>query len=113
MSNAPCFYVTVEAPAGASEESREALGQVLSRVAGKFSFAGMKDWSVDLGKGIRVLAVEREFHDLSWHRGRTPYEVFFYKQADAKIYAELIRRSIAGLKVSKPKRQAQKDWMKL
>jgi ribosomal protein L11 methyltransferase len=94
-------------------ESREALTQILIRVASRFSFQGLEDWSVDLPDSIKILGAEREFHDLT-KSGPMNREirVYFRLKSDAASFARLVKSSFEDLKVFPPKLLAPKDWMR-
>lgn len=108
------YIVKVDPPAGITPGQRDVLAQILVRFAERFSFAGMRDWEVELGSRSRVLGTEAEFLDLSGNRNLLQgLEVYFRKRADAARFVSLIRAGIEGLKVGAPRKQAAKDWLKL
>lgn len=111
--NKKSYFVRLGIPPGTKRETREALSQILTGVASRFSFQGLEDWSVDLPDTTKILGAEREFHDLT-RSGPMNREmrVYFATKADSSSYAKLIRASFEDLKVFPPKLLAPKDWMK-
>lgn len=107
------FYVRVKLPAGIALETREALSEIITRVASRFSFQGLEDWAVTLGAGEKVLGAEREFHDLRG-KGTVTEEVrvYFAKKPDGVVFGRLLTSAIEDLKVSAPRALGKKDWMK-
>lgn len=107
------FFVKIILPEGLGAESREAFSALVPRLAGCFSFQGLSDWSVEMGRRSRVLGVEAEFHDLRAH-GRVSREmrVYFASKADGAAFRALLSSVVEDVKVSAPLRQADKDWMK-
>ncbi len=107
------FYVKIILPEGVGAEAREAFSALVPRLAARFSFQGLSDWAVDLGDRSRVLGVESEFHDLTKH-GKLGQEMraYFASKADGARFASSLRSVVSDIKVSPPRRQAQKDWMK-
>lgn len=106
-------FVTIDLPKNLSGEAREAFSSLVPRLAGRFSFLGMEDWSVDV-KNSRVLGVESEFHDLT-KAGKVSLQmhVYFESREGAKGFARTLESVVADVKISPPKKQAPKDWMKL
>lgn len=106
------FFVKITLPEGLGAESREAFSALVPRLAARFSFQGLSDWSVDVQRS-RVLGVESEFHDLRGH-GRVSREmrVYFASKADGAAFRALLSSVVGDVKVSAPLRQADKDWMK-
>ena len=113
MKPASSFYVKVELPSGAALETREALAVVLTRVASRFSFQGLEDYTVELSSGEKVLGAEREFHDLRG-RGKMNDEmrVYFGKKTDGTIFGKLVKSAFEDLKIAAPRALGKKDWMK-
>lgn len=113
MKPATSFYVSIRLPEGTALETREALSEVLLRVASRFSFQGLEDWAVELTAGEKVLGAEREFHDL---RGKgkisEDIRVYFAKKPDGASFKKLVSSAFAELKISAPRALGKKDWMK-
>lgn len=113
MKSKSSFYVRVKLPAGTGLETREALSEIITRVASRFSFQGLEDYAITLGAGEKVLGAEREFHDL---RGRgtvsDEMRVYFGKKADGASFGKLLSSAIGDLKVGAPRELGKKDWMK-
>lgn len=107
------FTVRVDLPADLPLAQREVFSELALRVASRFSFLGMEDWSVDLDAGVKVLGVEREFHDLT-ARGRvSPFvQLYFGRRADAAAFARLLAAHVEGVSVGPVRAQAKRDWMK-
>ena len=107
------YFVRLGLPEGLARNTREALSQVLVKLASRFSFQGLEDWSIDLDQGEKVLGAEREFHDL-WGRGRTSNEirVYFSRKADGGRFGKIVGSFFEDLKVHPPLELARKDWMK-
>ncbi|RZA07098.1 MAG: hypothetical protein EOP11_08630 [Proteobacteria bacterium] len=107
------FYVKIKLPPATSAETREALSEIITRVASRFSFQGLEDWAITLGAHEKVLGAEREFHDL---RGKgtlsEDMRVYFAKKADGVIFAKLLSSAIGDLKISAPRALGKTDWMK-
>jgi ribosomal protein L11 methyltransferase len=110
MRDAYLVRISVE---GLENDQREILSALIVRLASRFSFRGLEDWTIDLASSTKILGVEREFHDLRG-KGRTSDElvVYFGKGADAKLFGDILRKSFADLPVSAPRKQARRDWMK-
>jgi ribosomal protein L11 methyltransferase len=105
-------YVRLELPAETPVAAREALADVVLRLAARFSFQGLEDWAVDLPRST-VLGAEREFHDLRMAREPHPeMRVYFARKTDAGLFARALRAGFADLKVSNPRTLGQRDWMK-
>jgi ribosomal protein L11 methyltransferase len=106
------FYVVLSLPSGLAPEARDSLSELVTRLASRFSFQGLEDWTVDVKKS-RVLGAESEFHDLT-RAGRRSREmrVYFAKRPDAALFARILRQAFADLRVGAPRRVGQKDWMK-
>ncbi len=107
------FFVRLVLPLETGPEVREALSQILVKVASRFSFQGLEDWSVDVGDGTKVLGAEREFHDLR-AQGQMNRELraYFARKADGFLFSRLVRASFEDLRVFPPRALAAKDWMK-
>lgn len=107
------YYVRLGLPAGLPREARDRFSDLVVRVAGRFSFQGLEDWSVE-APGARVLGTESEFHDLT-RSGPLSREMraYFASVADARGFARLLRSVVGDVRVSPPRRQAPRDWMKL
>jgi ribosomal protein L11 methyltransferase len=107
------FYVTLKLPKSMTAEAREPLSQLVTRLASRFSFQGLEDWSVDV-KNSRILGAESEFRDLT-RAGRLHPEmrVYFTKKYDAFLFARILGNAFADLKIVRPKKLASKDWMKV
>ena len=107
------FLVTIQMPEGLAADAREAFSALVPRLAARFSFEGLEDWSVDLGKGEKVLGVESEFHDLRG-RGKMSREmrVYFGARAHAAGFRKLLASVVHDVKASAPRRLAARDWMK-
>jgi ribosomal protein L11 methyltransferase len=107
------YFVRLRLPKGMGAETREALSDILVRVASRFSFQGLEDWSVDLRAGEKVLGAEREFHDLRG-KGKESAEirVYFARKTDGADFGRLVRASFAELKVASPEKLAPRDWMR-
>jgi ribosomal protein L11 methyltransferase len=107
------YYVRVKLPAGTGLDTREALSEIMTRVASRFSFQGLEDWAITLGAGEKVLGAEREFHDL---RGKgtvsDEMRVYFGKKADGTTFGKLLSSVIPELKIGAPRELGKKDWMK-
>lgn len=107
------YFVRLKLPKGTGTETREALSEILVRVASRFSFQGIEDWSVELGANEKVLGAEREFHDLRGRGQMSPeMRVYFALKADGAQFAKLVGTSFADLKVAPPAKLAPRDWMK-
>ncbi|MGE3262388.1 MAG: 50S ribosomal protein L11 methyltransferase [Bacteriovoracia bacterium] len=106
------FFVRISVK-GLGHAPREALSTLVIRLAARFSFRGLEDWTVDLASSTKILGAEREFHDLQG-RGKTSDQlvVYFGTKADALSFGNILRNAFADLSVSKPMRQAKRDWMK-
>jgi ribosomal protein L11 methyltransferase len=106
------FFVAIRLPEGMSAEAREPLSQILTRVASRFSFQGLEDWTVDV-KNSRVLGAEAEFRDLT-RAGKLSDEmrVYFGRERDARLFAAILRASFQDLRIGNPRRLAPRDWMK-
>lgn len=113
MAKPSSYFVRMKLPE-ISGTQRELFSQLLVRLASNFSFLGLEDWSVDLPSHVKVLGIEREFHDLT-KKGKQNAEAcaYFAKRSDAKAYGQLLAKAFADLKVSGPHAQAPKDWMKV
>lgn len=98
---------------GLRPEPREALSALVIRLAARFSFRGLEDWAVDLADSTKILGIEREFHDLRG-KGRTSEQlvVYFGSRKDAQGFRQLLLGLVADIKISAPRRQAKRDWMK-
>jgi len=107
------FFVTLELPKNIGNEAREAFSVLVPRLAGLFSFQGLEDWSVDI-KNSRVLGAESEFHDLR-KAGSINREmrVYFSKEGCAEKFAKALSSVVGDIEISKPRKQAVRDWMKL
>ena len=109
------FYVRVLLPAQLAQlpRQRELLAQLLVRVAANFSFQGLEDWTVDLPTHVKVLGIEREFHDLT-QKGRMNDEVrvYFGQKEEAATYRKLLTGILGEAKILGPIRLAERDWMK-
>lgn len=109
----PGFIVRVDLPEELGLAQREAFSELVLRIASRFSFLGMEDWSVDLDSSVKVLGVEREFHDLTKRGKLSPFVLlYFSRRSDAAIFARLLAASVEGVRVGRPKAQAKRDWMK-
>lgn len=107
------WIVRVELPSGITGEQRDLLAQIFLRTARALSFLGMEDWSVSLPSSVKVLGIEAEFHDLAEFRvTNAPFVLYFGKEKDGKIFRKLLASAVEGLRISSPRRQAKKDWMK-
>lgn len=107
------YFVKIQLPEGVGGEARDAFSALVARLAGKFSFQGLEDWSVDLGKGEKVLGVEAEFHDLRG-RGKMSREmrVYFGAKAHAGEFRAALLTLVEGVAVGAPRPLAKRDWMK-
>lgn len=107
------WITRVELPEGLGLEAREAFSDLASGIASRFSFLGMEDWAVELAAGVKVLGVEREFHDLTVKgRMNSTQQFYFAKKADAVSFGKLLSANVDGLMVKPPRKQAKRDWMK-
>jgi ribosomal protein L11 methyltransferase len=107
------YFVRLKLPKGTGTETREALSSILVRVASRFSFQGIEDWSVELGANEKVLGAEREFHDLRGKGRMSPeMRVYFALKTDGAQFAKLVGSTFAELKVLPPAKLAPRDWMK-
>src|SRR6476620_2328231 len=107
------FFVRIGLPDGISATQRELFAQMLVRLAANFSFQGLADWTVDLPSSVKVLGIEREFHDLT-KKGKMNAELraYFAQTKDARAYAEILRRAFGDVKITGPFRLGQRDWLK-
>lgn len=107
------FFVLLELPTDLNSEARDAFSNLVSRLAQRFEFQGLEDWSVDV-KNSRVLGIEAEFHDLR-QAGKVNSEmrVYFRTKPDAASFAHALGTIVDGVKIHNPRKQAPKDWMKL
>ena len=105
------FFVRILLPK--KIENREALSDLVARVASRFSFQGLEDWQVSLDKSTKVLGVETEFHDLRL-QGKQSQEmkVYFAKSPHAKAFSRLLSAVLPELKISSPRELKKTDWMK-
>ncbi|MGZ3653188.1 MAG: 50S ribosomal protein L11 methyltransferase [Bdellovibrionota bacterium] len=107
------FFVQLGLPGDLKPEARDSLAEIVTRLASRFSFEGLEDWSVDV-KNSRVLGAEAEFQDLSRAGAKKPeMRVYFAERAHAATFARILAAAFADLKVSGARRLAPKDWMKL
>ncbi|MGZ3695210.1 MAG: 50S ribosomal protein L11 methyltransferase [Bdellovibrionota bacterium] len=106
------FFVRINVK-GLERIQREALSTLVIRLASRFSFRGLEDWTVDLASSTKILGAEREFHDLQG-LGKTSEQlvVYFGSRKDAASFGDILRNAFADLSVSKPIRQVKRDWMK-
>lgn len=106
------FIVRVGLPKGSPFEQRELISALLLRMASSFSFQGMEDWKISL-QDEKVLGIADEFHDLTKvKRPEGTFVLYFGSARDAASFAKWVRGSIAGLTVSLPRKQKERDWMK-
>ena len=106
------FFVKIRFPESAGIAARDALSQIIIRLAAKFSFQGLEDWSVDL-KNSKILGAEREFLDLSAFSQRSrEMRIFFGKKEDGLLFAKILNDAFSDLKISSPRRLVPQDWMK-
>jgi len=113
MNNNKPWIISLRLPAELKSSQRELFISLLLKLAKSFSFLGMEDWSVNLPAAVKVLGIEAEFYDLSNFRTKdAPLTLYFQKKKDASTFVKLISNSFEDIKASKPRRQAQKDWMK-
>lgn len=111
--NKSSFFVRLGLPEATEPSAREALSEILTRVASRFSFQGLEDWQVDLPSHVKVLGAEREFHDLTQSAAMNlEIRVYFEKKADAQAYGRLIKASFDEIKVYPARPLAKRDWMK-
>jgi ribosomal protein L11 methyltransferase len=107
------FFVEIFLPKNLPEEQREALAQILSQLASRFSFLGFEDWEVTLSAQQKVLGVEREFYDLrQWKKPKPRMCAYFGKVSDAKIYQQILQKTFSELEVKAPRLLRPKDWMR-
>jgi ribosomal protein L11 methyltransferase len=105
-------YVRIELPATIGLESREALAELVLRLASRFSFQGLEDWAVDVPRS-RVLGAEREFLDLRQAGELKPeMRVYFGRKDHASIFSRALKAGFSDLKVSAPRKLVARDWMK-
>lgn len=107
------YFVRLKLPNGTAPETREALSEILVRVASRFSFQGIEDWTIDLGAKEKVLGAEREFHDLRGKGKMSPeMRVYFSLKTDGAQFARLVGGAFADLRVLPPAKLEKRDWMK-
>src|SRR5688500_10912569 len=109
----PSYFLKITPPAGTGREQREALSVILTRLASRFSFRGLEDWSVDVPASRKILGAEREFHDLSGlKRATEAFLVYFGSRADTALFSKILKNAFSELTISSPRKQAKQDWMK-
>lgn len=107
------FTVTISPPKHIPAATRDALSQLLVRLGERFGLQGMEDWSVDISGSTRVLAVEREFHDLSSLRKESQnFVLYFAAKKRAGDFARLVAKSMPELKLGKVAPAKEVDWVK-
>lgn len=106
------FFIRLDLPKSLSREARDTFSTIVPRIAEKFSFQGMEDWTVDV-KNSRVLGAENEFHDLT-RVGRTNFEmrVYFGKRMHAVKFGKFLAATFTDLRVHPARTLARRDWMK-
>jgi ribosomal protein L11 methyltransferase len=107
------FFVRLALPTDLSTEARDSLAQIVTRLAARFSFQGLEDWSIDV-KNSRVLGAEAEFQDLSRAGAVKPeMRVYFGLKSDGALFAKILGNAFAELKIYSPRELKPRDWMKL
>lgn len=107
------WITRIELPANLALPQREAFASLAAGLATRFSFLGMEDWAVELGAGVKVLGVEREFHDLAaFGAADSAMQFYFGRKADAGAFGRLLAAGVEGIRVRSPRRQVKRDWMK-
>ena len=113
MAAAVTFFVRLALPVDLSVESRDSLAQIVTRLATRFSFQGLEDWSVDV-KNSRVLGAETEFQDLSRAGTVKPeMRVYFAKKSDGALFGKILGSAFSELRIFPPRELKPRDWMKL
>lgn len=106
------YFVEIFLPKDLPEEQREALAQILAKLASRFSFLGFEDWEVTLTAQQKVLGVEREFYDLrQWKKPKPRMCAYFALASDAKVYQRILHQTFAELDVKSPQLLKPRDWM--
>lgn len=106
------YFVEITLPR-VSLKQRDLFTQLLLRIASAFSFQGLEDWTVDLSKSQKILGAAEEFHDLTKSaKVNNTIRAHFGKKKDAVVVMGLLSKVFEGLKFSRPKKLAKKDWMK-
>src|SRR4051812_6027760 len=110
---AESYFLRLSLPPNLGSEQRGFLSQLLVRIAQNFSFQGLEDWTIDLPASVKVLGIEREFHDLTLKGKMKPeMRVYFGKKTDAQAYKKLLASVLADLKTTGPYLLGKRDWLK-